>query len=355
MKKIFACLLLLTVSLLPIKALAYSANAYAVIEQSTGRVLNAFNANKRMTMASTTKVMTAIIVIENLDLDEEYDIPHEAVGISGSSIYLKKGERLTGRELLYGLMLASGNDAAYALAYLTSGTKEAFVDLMNKKAVLMGLENTRFSDPCGLASKNHYTTALELARICAYALNLPLFKEVVSTQNFKIRGADGTTRYLHNKNRILGEMQGGDGIKTGYTSAAGRCLCASATRGGMQLISVVLNDGNWFADSKALLEKAFSEYSMVQLAEKNKIVSFCNIFNGKSEKCDIIYRSSIYYPLKKDEKVLQKNDFVTAKEAPILKNETAGFVGFYLNGKEILKTECVYAQSVGRKNALFGG
>ena len=332
----------------PIKTLGVSASAYAVIEQSSGRLLYGKNENNQMTMASTTKVMTALIVIENLDLDKEYDIPDEAVGIEGSSIYLTKGEKLTGRELLYGLMLASGNDAAYALAILTAGSTEAFIDKMNAKANLMGLTNTRFADPCGLKSRNHYTTALDLARLCAYAMNLPTFAQVVATQNYQISGKNGI-RYLHNKNRILGELKGGNGIKTGYTTAAGRCLCSSATRNGMQLICVVLNDYAWFEDSKTLLNKGFEEYSMVQLAEKNKICASCDIFGGKMKKCDIIYGKDVFYPLKKGERVIGKTEIPQGVKAPVNKGDVAGKQYYYLNGEKIAQADLVYSESVKKK------
>ena len=167
MKKLLAVMLIIiSISAFNINPQCASLSAYTVIEQSSGRILYSVNDNQKMPMASTTKVMTAILVIENLDLKKEYLIPDEAVGIEGSSIYLKKGEKLTGMDLLYGLMLASGNDAAYALAILTSGSTEEFIYKMNMKAQELGLKNTHFSDPCGLRSDGHYTTSKELAFLC---------------------------------------------------------------------------------------------------------------------------------------------------------------------------------------------
>lgn len=338
---------------LPVSAL--EAAAYIVIEQSTGRVLYAANADAPMPMASTTKVMTAVLVLENLDLTKDYAVPDGAVGIPGSSIYLQKGETLTGEELLYGLMLASGNDAAYALAELTAGTVDAFIEQMNQKAQELGLTNTHFADPCGLAAKNHYTTARDLANLCAYALNNETFARVVATQNYQIPGAtEGALRYLHNKNRILGECLGGNGIKTGYTRAAGRCLCSSATRDGMQLICVTLNDYNWFQDSKTLLEKGFAEYTMVRLFEKDKIAGTCNILDGKEEKCDIISKTELAYPLKKGEKLTVKTDIVLEKSAPISKGEKAGEIKAYLNGDEVASADCIFSRGVEKKSKWFG-
>lgn len=351
MKKIISVMLLFVcVTLLNTKASAYSASAYTVIEQSSGRILYENNGNKRMAMASTTKVMTAILVIENLDLYKTYEIPDEAVGIEGSSIYLKKGEKLTGEELLYGLMMASGNDAAYALAILTSGESGKFIELMNEKAQKLNLTNTHFSDPCGLKSENHYTTSNDLARLCAYAMNNEIFKKVVSTKIHTI-GEGESLRHLYNKNRILGELEGGDGIKTGYTKKAGRCLCSSATRNGMQVICTVLNDYDWFNDSEALINKAFGEYSYVQVAKKNEIVASANIFSKNSEKCDIITIQDVFYPLKKGEYLKAKYDVLLEKEAPVQRGERAGEIKFFLEDKEVLSVPCVFKESVqgGRK------
>ena len=285
-----------------------------------------------MPMASTTKVMTAMLVIENLDLKKEYTIPDEAVGIEGSSMYLKKGEKLTGLDLLYGLMLVSGNDAAYALAILTSGNTEQFVYKMNMKAQELGLKNTHFSDPCGLRSDGHYTTSKELAFLCAYAMNNPLFCEIIATKTYQIKSETGT-RYLYNKNKIL-DIQGGNGIKTGYTQKAGRCLCSSIKRNGMQLICVVLNDYNWFNNSKDLMEKAFKEYSFVKIGEKDKKITSVNISSKKQQKCDIILNEDVFYPLKKGEYIKAHYDFSLNKQL-VEKGEKAGQAYYYLDDKQV--------------------
>ncbi len=354
MKKFLAVLLtVLSITAFSIKPQAASSSAYTVIEQSSGRILYSVNGENKMPMASTTKVMTAILVIEKLDLEKEYSIPDEAVGIEGSSIYLTKGEKLTGLELLYGLMMASGNDAAHALAIITSGTLGEFIYQMNMKAQELGLKNTHFSDPCGLRSDGHYTTSNDLAALCAYAMNDPLFCQVVSTKNYQIRGPKGT-RYLYNKNRILGEFEGGNGIKTGYTRAAGRCLCASAKRNGMQLISVVLNDYNWFNNSKAVLEKAFNEYSMVQISQKGKKVTSVNISGGIPQKCDIITSEDVFYPLKKGEYIKAQYEIVLNKKAPVQMGESAGKVNFYLDKKLVKTAPCVFNEEI-KKQTFLGG
>lgn len=354
MKRILSATLIIFALLPNLRINAISARAYTVIEQSSGRILYSSCGDEKMPMASTTKVMTALLTIENLDLTKTYDIPDSAVGIEGSSIYLKKGEKLTGEELLYGLMLASGNDAAYALAAIISGSAEEFVELMNRRAGELGLKNTHFADPCGLKSREHYTTSNDLARLCAYAMKNETFCRVVSTQNHQISGAnEGETRYLHNKNRILGEYRGGNGIKTGYTLAAGRCLCAAAKRGDMQLISVVLNDREWFSDCETLLDRAFEEYSYVCLAKKGEIAGNANILDGKSPKCDIMYENDVFYPVKQGEQIkgVSRAGVLTA---PIKKGEQAGVCEFFLDGKVIASTPLVTDESVERKFNLFG-
>lgn len=346
MKKFISVMLVFVcITMFNIKASAYSASSYTVIEQSSGRILYESNGNKKMAMASTTKVMTAILVIENLDLYKQYEIPDEAVGIEGSSIYLRKGEKLTGEELLYGLMMASGNDAAYALAILTSGSSDNFIKLMNEKAQKLNLTNTHFADPCGLKSENHYTTSNDLARLCAYAMNNEIFKKVVSTKIHTI-GQGEFLRHLYNKNRILGELEGGDGIKTGYTKKAGRCLCSSATRNGMQVICTVLNDYRWFDDSKELINKAFDEYSFVQIAKKNEIVTSANIFSKNFKKCDIITAQDVFYPLKKGEYLKAKYEVLLEKQAPVKKGERAGEIKFFLDEKEVLSVPCFFRDNV---------
>lgn len=354
MKKFFTVLFIICTVFNIQTANAYSAKSYAVIEQTSGRILYSQNSMQKMPMASTTKVMTALIALEKMDMQRIYDIPDCAVGIEGSSIYLKKGEKLSGKDLVYGLMIASGNDAAYAIANIICASTEDFVALMNKKAKELGLNDTLFSDPCGLASKNHYTTAIDLARLCATAMQNDKFVEIVSTQNYKIEGEDGKVRYLHNKNRVLGEVAGGNGIKTGYTMAAGRCLCSSAKRGDMQIICVVLNDYDWFNDSKALLEKAFKEFELLKVCQKNNFASICNISGGKEQKCDIIYSEDFFYPVKSTEKITVNVDSIVFASAPIKKGDAAGEATVFLNGKIISQVPCEFNKDVEKKFTLFG-
>ena len=242
-------------------AVATAAAADIVMEQS-GYVLSAGNAHTRMGMASTTKIMTALLAIERLDPETVVTVPKEAVGIEGSSIYLTEGEQITVSDLLYGLMLESGNDAATALAIAAGGTVEDFVRLMNERAAELGLEDTHFSNPHGLSADDHYTTAYDLARLTCAALENETFAAIVSCKTKTI--SDGR-RYLSNHNRLLRSYEGCIGVKTGYTLATGRTLVTAAERDGLTLVAVTLNDRSDWADHTRLLDYGFAHYESVAL------------------------------------------------------------------------------------------
>ena len=242
----------------------YSASAggsgYVLIEASDNRVIYESNAHQKLPMASTTKVMTAIIAIENAPLEMIVTVPEICTRVEGSSMYLRAGDRLSIRDLLYGLMLSSGNDAALTLAYTIAGSVENFTVLMNEKARQLGANDTHFQNPHGLHDNAHYTTAYDLALICSYAMKNEIFAEIVSTVDKRVNFVDSEEyRMLHNKNKLLATYNGANGIKIGFTKAAGRCLCASAKRNDRQLICVILNDGNWFNTAAGLFDRAFRD------------------------------------------------------------------------------------------------
>lgn len=251
----------------PIRASA-SAGAEIAMELTTRTVLTESNADKRMPMASTTKIMTAIIIAEDCNLDEEITVPDAAVGVEGSSIYLKKDERIDVRDLLYGLMLRSGNDSAVALAIHHSGSVENFVTVMNERAKRIGAYNTNFKNPSGLPDDEHYTTARDLCNIACYAMNNEIFREVVSSKSHV-----GKFRSFENKNKMLYRYEGANGVKTGYTLKAGRCLVSSAERDGMDVVTVVLNCYDMYERSSAILDRCFYAYKLLELNENTVFMS----------------------------------------------------------------------------------
>lgn len=236
-----------------------SAGAAILMNAEDGTVIYEYNADEKMHPASTTKIMTALVTLEiceelGIGLDSEIIVPEEAEGVEGSSLYLRAGERLTLEELLYGLMLQSGNDAAAALAAAMGGTSEQFVERMNETAKELGCGESHFMNPHGLHDKEHYTTARNLAVITKRALQYSEFREIVAAREWNCQDPE---RNFVNKNKTVFQYEGGDGVKIGFTKASGRTLVASATRDGVQLIAVVLNDGNWFQDAYSLLDYGF--------------------------------------------------------------------------------------------------
>ena len=241
-----------------------SAKSSCLIEAEGGRILYSKNGTKRMPMASTTKVMTAIVAIESgIPLDTKIKVPKEAVGIEGSSVYLKQNEVVSFEMLLYALMLSSANDAAVAIAYVVSGSVDNFVALMNKKADELGLADTNFTNPHGLYDENHYTTAENLAKIMAYAMKNQDFAKITSSKNKAFAREDGTSFALSNHNRLLKAYDGVIGGKTGFTKKSGRCLVTCAERNGLKLIAVTLDAPDDWNDHAKLYDFGFANYERV--------------------------------------------------------------------------------------------
>lgn len=295
----------------PIRASA-NAGAEIAMELTTRTVLTESNADKRMPMASTTKIMTALIIVEDCDLDEEITVPDAAVGVEGSSIYLKKDERIDVRDLLYGLMLRSGNDSAVALAIHHSGSVENFVTVMNERAKRIGADNTNFKNPSGLPDDEHYTTARDLCNIACYAMNNEIFREVVSSKSHV-----GKFRSFENKNKMLYRYEGANGVKTGYTLKAGRCLVSSAERNGMDVVTVVLNCYDMYERSSAILDQCFYAYKLLELNENTVFMSdrvLCKL--SKTQNLVVENTESLQIRIKSTvtEKKIKKGDRVGVLE-----------------------------------------
>lgn len=238
-----------------------SAACAALLDPVSGCFLLSKNADERRPMASTTKIMTAFVVLAHCDLNATVTVPREAVGVEGSSIYLFENEEITVETLLYALLLNSANDAAVALAVHAAGSVAAFADLMNEKAADMGLKNTHFTNPHGLYDEAHYTTARELALITAAALENEVFAKIVATKRYSVpqNGTDATRLFL-NHNRLLRTYEGAVGVKTGFTKKSGRCLVSAANQNGLTLIAVTLNAPSDWQDHAAMLDWGFGEY-----------------------------------------------------------------------------------------------
>lgn len=267
--------------------LSVSAASAVVMDVATGEVIFAKNADVPRPMASTTKIMTAVLVLEEDNLADKVEIDWNSARTEGSSFYVKPGEVYTVRDLLYGLMLRSGNDAAVALAQHTAGSVSGFVTQMNEKAQELGLVKTRFANPHGLPAENHYTTAYELALLTRYALHNPEFQELVSCRSTTIERPSLGKTPISNKNKLLWEY-GADGVKTGYTRAAGRCLVASATRDGRQLVSVVLNAPDMWVDSKRLLDFGFSNSMNIHLVKGGDTYASTPVDGGEVEEVPLV-------------------------------------------------------------------
>lgn len=344
MKRIFfgtVAVLIAAVLLFPCQVQGLSAEKAALLDADTGRLLYEKDAHSRSLIASTTKIMTALLICEQCNVLDRMRIPGEAVGIEGSSMGLKQGEILTLQELLYGLMLASGNDAAVALAIYCGGTVEGFVQMMNDKAFRLGLTGTHFENPHGLDSPNHYSTAWDMAVLSAYAMRDPIFRQTVSTKNVRCAG-----RTLQNHNKLLWRVDGADGVKTGYTKAAGRVLVSSATRQGRRLICVTVNDGNDWQDHSKLLEEGFCRYTPKQILQQGDCLGSLSVLGGTSEQVQLLAGESFSYPLSPEE---EPEIFIPAPGfafAPVVRGQNAGFAYVCLDGNVVGKVKMLFGQTV---------
>lgn len=259
------------------------AQAAALIDVTSGRVLYSKNGDERLRIASLTKIMTAIVAIEHGKLDDRVKISKNAFAKEGSSLFLKLGEEMTLENLLYGLMLRSGNDAATAIAEHVGGTEEGFVLLMNEKADGLGLTNSHFMNPHGLDHDEHYSSANDVAKLTAYALKNPIFSEIVKTPTKKAPNPNEAWDYKwDNKNKMLRFYEGADGVKTGYTKKAFRCLVSSATRNGQQIAAVTLNDGNDWNDHSKMLDYGFAHFPLKKVTEKGQKIQGYSLVTGSS-------------------------------------------------------------------------
>lgn len=329
-------------------SLSVSAESAVLIDASDNTLLFSKNADTRMPMASTTKIMTALVAIEHGDIDGIITIPPQAVGTEGSSIYLYEGERLTLRQLLYALMLESANDAAVAIAIEIGGSIEGFSKMMNKKVAELGLTNTNFVNPHGLDHQNHYTTARELAIITSAALKNELFREIVSTQKTTIPLNDTEdVRLLINHNKMLRNYDGTIGVKTGFTKRCGRCLVSAAERDGLQLIAVTLNAPNDWNDHTNMLDYGFNSYVNVTLAEQNTYRLVLPVTGGNDNTLVCTNTESIKSTLPSAHgEIICHIEAPRFVIAPVSAGDHIGNITYYCDGKIIGESRLIAVSTI---------
>lgn len=352
-KTIYIALLLIIIlnfSIVYGENMELSAQAYILMDSKSGRILYEENCHNKMAMASTTKIMTALVALERGNLTDKVIINKDSVGVEGSSIYLKEDEEITLEDLLYGLMLKSGNDAAVAIASHIGGNVEDFVELMNKKAKDIGALNTNFVNPNGLHDEKHYSTPYDLALITREAFSYDEFEKIVGTKTYVSKRDENN--YYKNKNKTLWQYQGGDGVKTGYTTKSGRCLVSSAKRNEMRLISIVFKANDWFNDNYKLLDYGFNNFKPYIIYDKNQFMKKLKIEDGSKEYIDFVTRKDLFYPLKKDEIKKVKINILTPDKVnlPIDKDDTIGEIYIYLDNQLINKDNLISKFSIKKLN-----
>lgn len=328
-----------------------SGSSYILMDEESGRILLEREAYKKMSMASTTKIMTALIAIENGNLEDKVVIDSESAGVEGSSIYLQAGEIVSLKDLLYGLMLRSGNDSSLAIAKHIGGSEADFLTMMNEKAKLIKAVNTNFANPHGLSHTDHYSTAYDLALITKEAFKNQIFREIFATKTYIANREKNN--YFVNKNKTLWEYKWGDGGKTGYTMQSGRCLVSSAKKNGMRLIAVSLNARNWFKDNYKLFDYGFDNFTPYVIYDKNQFIKKINIVNGK-EDLNVVTKKGLIYPLQENEKdkIKLKLNLKENVKAPVKEGSTLGTIEAYLDGVLINRSEVLAKNSVSKKSML---
>lgn len=344
MKRFFSCFLIL-VLLIPLRvnALSTSAKAAVLINGSTGEVIYEQNAQSRLPMASTTKIMTALLLCEYGNLEREITVTEEMLRVEGSSMGLLAGDRVTLNDLLYGLMLSSGNDAANVIAFVLGGTINGFVKQMNDKAAMMGLKNTSFATPSGLDAENHFTTAYDLAQLTRIAMQNEEFCKAVSCKSATLNyGNPPYRRTLTNHNKLLKSFEGAVGVKTGFTKKSGRCLVSAAKRGNSFVIAVTLNDPDDWADHTAMLEYGLSAIKEKEIKPPQNEYTI-DVIGGEQELLKINVENLVVTSLHDGDFRCEVNlpKFIYA---PVKKDEIIG-TAVYIKDDTIIKTANLYAKT----------
>lgn len=325
-----------------------------VFDRNSKRILYEKNIDKKVPNASTTKVLTAIVAFENGRMTDVVKISKKAAMVNGSTIGLRTGDEITVNDLMKGMLICSGNDAATAIAEYVGGSVENFCSMMNKKAMEIGAFNTHFVTPHGLDREEHYSTAYDLAIISDYALNIPYLAEIFSKKSDVIT-VNGNTKNIRTTNEMLSVFPGADGLKTGYTGDAGRCLITSATRDDWQIISVVLGcdtKNNRTQDSSKLLSYAFEEYKLVKINDLIKSEFVIYVSKSKKGKYQAFVVDKFFFPLTSNEtkELVVKYDVMQRVDATEFSDCNIGTVRVFLNDKEICELGVEISEEIHPKN-----
>jgi D-alanyl-D-alanine carboxypeptidase (penicillin-binding protein 5/6) len=332
-----------------------TAKAAILIDAASGRVLFEKNAHERLPQASTTKITTALLALENADFSKQVQVPADFVNPGESSIYLEPGEVHSMETLLYALLLKSANDAADVIAIEIGGSIEQFAEMMNKRVKAMGLKNTNYVNPHGLYDERHYTSAYDLAMIAREGLKHEKFREIVATSRYDIPWEGNEyDRVAFNTNRLLKIYEGADGIKTGYTRQAGSCLVGSATRNGMQLIAVTLNCNGMYQEISALLDYGFTNYQKKTILKDDQSAGEIPVMGGILKSVHAVAKEPLAVALLPKEKDIMEQNIYLPEEikAPIKKGQRLGVAVIKIDESTFFTTELVAAQKV-EKSSFF--
>ena len=342
MKKI---ILILFMFLFPMKVSAISASSYIVMDQDSGRVLESHNSDSRRLIASITKIMTAVVAIEYGNIEDDVEIGNEIITSYGSGVYISIGEELTLDDLLYGLMLRSGNDAALAIAHHVGGSIENFVFLMNEMADKIGMVNTSFVNPSGLEERDgsgNYSTVLDMAKLTQYAMNNEHYRRIVSTDEIVVKSSLKTYKWV-NKNKLLHSYEYCNGGKTGFTKKARRTLVTTASKDGMNLIVVTFNDGDDFKDHKNLYEKYFNNFKVVKILNKGDKYGF-DSYIGKDFKLIVNDSDNYSTNVVVDNKEGKRNGEIVGKVEVLVNNKVVGYRYLYLRKVSVQDNKSVFSR-----------
>lgn len=347
MKKLLCWVLIVAVFVFcvpqTVSAVSTSAKAAIVINGDTGEVIYAHNETEKLPMASTTKIMTALLLCEKGDLSREITVTAEMLRVEGSSMGLLAGDKVTLHDLLYGMMLASGNDAANVTAYTLGGTVDGFVKMMNQKAAELGLENTHFETPSGLDGESHYTTAYDLAKLTMYAMSNEEFAKAAGSRSATLNyGNPPYKRTLTNHNKLLASFDGAVGVKTGYTKKSGRCLVSAARRDGKFVIAVTLCDPNDWADHKSLLEYGLNAVTLTEVTPDMSDAEV-PVIGGEQSSITVTVPSATFSVLD-DEEISCYVNLPQFVYAPVVSGEVIG-TAVYKKGDEVIKRINLVAES----------